>query len=155
MASPRRSWVGVPPGWLTILFFCSGWSHSQPTCFCMCSSVKRKAHSLNKSILTFACSWLGCRCEWVAGPFLWRDSIGVGSSSGLKSDTCLQPPEIRSCRAQREENQLLSNWHLEVSSEALGCKFGLCGVFFFCSVLSVLLWFTSTVRLVFFGSLRS
>lgn len=35
----------------------------------------------------------------------------------------------------REENQLLPNWHLEVSSEALGCKFGLCGLkFVFCFV---------------------
>lgn len=32
--------------------------------------------------------------------------------------------------SEREENQLLPNWHLEVSSEALEYKCGLCGLKF-------------------------
>lgn len=70
--------------WMTchsLFLFKVGRNHSQPTCFCMCGSVflqsfdfvapAKERHSLNKSILTFACCLLvwGCRCEWIVWAF--------------------------------------------------------------------------------------
>lgn len=54
----------------------------------------------------------------------------LGKANPIKSDKLLQPPEICLQSSERKENQLLPNWHLEVSSEALVCKSGLCGLKF-------------------------